>query len=145
MGMFLEFDDIDAQIARDICRQALEQRGSGWLSTEETRQVLTAMGLPVASGGVARTADEAAELARRIGFPVAVKLASHVIVHKTEMGGIMLNLTDETAVRQAFATIRQRLAERENVRAMEGVLVQPMVTGGVEVMVGVTADPCLAR
>ena len=49
-----------------------------------------------------QTADEAVELARRIGFPVAVKLASHVIVHKTEMGGIMLNLTDETAVRQAF-------------------------------------------
>jgi len=99
------------------------------------------MGLPVASGGVARTADEAAELAQRIGFPVAVKLASHVIVHKTEMGGIMLNLTDEAAVRQAFATIRQRLAEHDNVQAMEGVLVQPMLTGGVEVMVGVTTDP----
>ena len=51
------------------------------------------MGLPVAPGGVARTADEAAELAQGIGFPVAVKLASHVIVHKTEMGGIILNLT----------------------------------------------------
>jgi acetate---CoA ligase (ADP-forming) len=99
------------------------------------------MGLPVASGGVARTADESAELARRIGFPVVVKLASHVIVHKTEMGGIMLNLADEAAVRQAFATIRQRLAEHDHVQAMEGVLVQPMLTGGVEVMVGVTTDP----
>jgi acetyl coenzyme A synthetase (ADP forming)-like protein len=141
VGMFLEFDDIDAQSARDTCHQALEQRGSGWLSTEETRQVLTAVGLPVAPGGVARTADEAAELAWHIGFPVAVKLASHVIVHKTEMGGIMLNLMDEAAVRQAFATIRQRLAGHDKVQAMEGVLVQPMVTGGVEVMVGVTTDP----
>jgi acetate---CoA ligase (ADP-forming) len=70
-----------------------------------------------------------------------VKLASHVIVHKTEMGGIMLNLTDEAAVRQAFATIRQRLAEHDNVQAMEGVLVQPMLTDGVEVIVGVTTDP----
>jgi acyl-CoA synthetase (NDP forming) len=99
------------------------------------------MGLPVAPGGVARTVDEAAELAGRIGFPVAVKLASHVIVHKTEMGGIMLNLADEAAVRRAFETIRQRLTEQENAQTMEGVLVQPMVTGGVEVMVGVTTDP----
>src|SRR5262249_46147794 len=53
VGVFLEFDDIDAQLARDTCRQALEQRGSGWLTTEETRQVLTALALPVAPGGVA--------------------------------------------------------------------------------------------
>jgi acyl-CoA synthetase (NDP forming) len=141
VGVFLEFDDIDAQSAREICRQALEQRQSGWLSTEETRQLLTVMGLPVAPGGVARSADEAAELARRIGFPVVVKLASHLIVHKTEMGGIMLNLADEAAVRQAFDTIRARLVEQDQLPAMEGVLIQPMVTGGVEVMVGVTTDP----
>jgi acetate---CoA ligase (ADP-forming) len=140
-GVFWEFEDIDAQSVRDICRQALEERGNGWLTTEETRRLLTAVGLPVAPGGVAQTADEAVELARRVGFPVAVKLASHQIVHKTEMGGIILNLADETAVRQAFATIRQRLSEHDNVQAMEGVLVQPMVTGGVEVMVGVTTDP----
>ena len=138
--MFLEFDDFEAQSARDICRQALENRGSGWLTTEETRQLLLAIGVPIAPGGVAQTADAAVELARQVGFPVAVKLASHLIVHKTEMGGIILNLADEAAVRQAFATIRQRLADHDNLQAMEGVLVQPMVTGGVEVMVGVTTD-----
>jgi acetate---CoA ligase (ADP-forming) len=141
LGMFLEFDDLDAQRARDICRQALESRGSGWLTTEETRQLLMAIGVPVAPGGVAQTPDAAVELARQVGFPVAVKLASHLIVHKTEMGGIILNLADEAAVRQAFAIIRQRLADHDNLHAMEGVLVQPMVTGGVEVMVGVTTDP----
>jgi acyl-CoA synthetase (NDP forming) len=99
------------------------------------------MGLPVAPGGVAQTADEAVELARQLGFPVAVKLASHLIIHKTEMGGISLNLADEEAVRQAFETIRHRLAEDNNLEAMEGVLVQPMVSTGVEVMVGITTDP----
>jgi acetate---CoA ligase (ADP-forming) len=99
------------------------------------------MGLPVAPGGVARTADAAVELAAQVGFPVAVKLASHLIVHKTEMGGISLNLGDEAAVRQGFETIRQRLVEQGNLEAMEGVLVQPMMQGGVEVMVGVTTDP----
>jgi acetyl coenzyme A synthetase (ADP forming)-like protein len=141
LGMFLEFDDIDAPSARDVCRQALEKRGSSWLTTEETRQLLTDMGLPIAPGGVAQTPDAAVELARRVGFPVAVKLASDLIVHKTEMGGIILNLGDEAAVRQAFETIRTRLIERDALQAMEGVLVQPMVTQGVEVMVGVTTDP----
>ena len=116
LGMFLEFDDIEPQIARDICRQALEKRGSGWLATEESRQLLMAMGLPVAPGGVAQTADAAVELAHQVGFPVAVKLASHLIVHKTEMGGIILNLGDEAAVRRAFETIRQRLVEQGNLR-----------------------------
>jgi acetyl coenzyme A synthetase (ADP forming)-like protein len=141
LGMFLEFDDIDAHLARDICRKAIEERSGGWLTTEETRQLLSAMGLPVAPGGVAHTADEAVELAQQIGFPVAVKLASHLIIHKTEMGGIVLNLADAAAVRQAFETIRTRLAERDSLEAMEGVLVQPMVRDGVEVMVGVTTDP----
>jgi acetate---CoA ligase (ADP-forming) len=141
MGMFLEFDDSDVQSARDICRRALETRGDGWLTTEETRQLLIDMGLPVAPGGVAQTADAAVELARQVGFPVAAKLASHLIVHKTEMGGIILNLADEASVRQAFETIRQRLIAQDRLQAMEGVLVQPMVTDGVEVMVGVTTDP----
>jgi acetyl coenzyme A synthetase (ADP forming)-like protein len=141
LGMFLEFDDADVHSARRISQKTLAERGPGWLSTEEARQVLLAMGLPVAPGGVARSPDAAEELANQIGFPVAVKLASHQIVHKTEMGGIVLNLTDGAGVRQAFATIRDRLAREGLLEAMEGVLVQPMVQGGVEVMVGVTTDP----
>jgi acetyl coenzyme A synthetase (ADP forming)-like protein len=141
LGIFLEFDDVDARAARDICRQALAQRGAGWLSTEETRGVLLALGLPLAPGGVARSADGAVEVARGIGFPVAVKLASHQIVHKTEMGGIFLHVQDEAGVRRAFEAIRQRLAQEGKLAAMQGVLVQPMVSGVVEVMVGVTTDP----
>jgi acetate---CoA ligase (ADP-forming) len=141
LGMFVEFEDSDAQSARGLCQKALEERGSGWLATEESRQLLSAMSLPVSPGGVAPTADAAAELARQVGFPVAVKLASHQIVHKTEMGGIALNLCDEVAVRLAFETIRNSLAEQDKLQTMEGVLVQPMVSDGVEVMVGVTTDP----
>jgi acetyl coenzyme A synthetase (ADP forming)-like protein len=141
LGLIPDFDDIDLKVARDICTTALSQRGAGWLTTEETRSVLTAMRLPVQSGGVARTADEAAALAEKIGYPVAVKLASHQIVHKTEIGGVRLNLTDERAVRDAFESIRARLAGDNQLDAMEGGLVQPMVTGGMEVMVGMTHDP----
>lgn len=145
LGMFLEFDDINAQAARDTCRKALEQRGAGWLSTEETRGVLLALGLPVAPGGVAHSADDAVEVARSLGFPVAVKLASHQIVHKTEMGGIFLHVQDAAGVRRAFEAIRQRLTEEGKLSAMQGVLVQPMVSGVVEVMVGVITDPLFGR
>ncbi|MEK6618316.1 MAG: GNAT family N-acetyltransferase, partial [Nitrospirota bacterium] len=141
LGLIPDFQDLDLPLAREICAKALSQRGAGWLTAEETRIVLTAMGLPVQPGGVAQTEDDAVELARRVGFPVAVKLASHRLVHKTEIGGVRLSLKEEGAVRQAFREIRDRLAQDNNLDALEGVLVQPMVTGGVEVMVGVTHDP----
>lgn len=140
-GMVPDFDDVDLSAARRICADALSRRGAGWLTVEETRHVLNAMRLPVQLGGVARTADEAAALAKQVGFPVAVKLASHQIVHKTEVGGVQLNLRDEQAVRKAFESIRTRLVETNQLDAMEGVLVQSMLTGGVEVMIGVTDDP----
>ena len=127
-------------IVTQICADALSRRGTGWLSTEETRNVLSAIKLPVQPGGVARTADEAAVLSRQAGYPVAVKLASHQIVHKTDVGGVQLNLTNEEAVRKAFHSMRTRLAETNQLDAMEGVLVQPMLSGGVEVMVGMTHD-----
>jgi acetyl coenzyme A synthetase (ADP forming)-like protein len=140
-GMVPYFDDLEFSTVRTICSTALSQRGAGWLTTEETRSLLNAMRLPVQSGGVAHTPDEAVALAGKIGYPVAVKLASRRIIHKTEIGGVHLNLMDERAVRDAFGSIRTRLAQAGQLEAMEGVLVQPMVTGGVEVMVGVTHDP----
>jgi acyl-CoA synthetase (NDP forming) len=140
-GMVPDFDDLNLSAVRKVCSDALSRRGAGWLSVDETRNVLSAIRLPVQPGGVARTADGAAALAKQAGYPVAVKLASHHIVHKTEIGGVQLNLGDEQAVRQAFDAIRTRLAETHQLDAMEGVLVQPMLTGGVEVMIGVTDDP----
>ncbi len=141
LGMIPDFDDMDIGTARAICAKALSQEGPGWLTVEDTRALLASAKLPVAQGGVARTADQAAALAFDVGFPVAVKLASHQIVHKTEMGGVHLNLAHEQAVRDAFEAIRARLAQENKLDAMEGVLVQPMLSGGVEVMVGITHDP----
>jgi acetyl coenzyme A synthetase (ADP forming)-like protein len=139
-GIVPDFDDLDLDAAKRVCRQALAARGAGWLTTEETRAVLTATRLPLPAGGLAVTAEDAAALARSIGFPVAVKLASHRLVHKTEIGGVRLNVADEATVREAFSDIRDRLVRDGNLDAMEGVLVQPMLAGGVEVMIGVTQD-----
>lgn len=140
-GVIPEFDDIQPQVARALCQTIVKDRGAGWLSAEEVRKVLNAFALPLPRGGVCHTSDEAAELARRIGFPVALKLASRQIVHKTEVGGVKLNLLNEASVSQAFAAIHDRLAEENKLAAFDGVLVQPMISGGVELMVGVTQDP----
>ncbi len=140
-GVVPDYLDMDFVRIRAACKEAARERGEGWLSVEEVRTVLTAAGLPVPPGGVARTPEEAVEVAGQVGFPVAVKLASHRIVHKTEIGGVRLNLADARAVTQGFAEIRDRVARENQLDAMEGVLVQPMFSEGVEVMVGVTQDP----
>jgi acyl-CoA synthetase (NDP forming) len=120
---------------------AIEERGAGWLSAEETRMVLEAVRLPVAPGGVARTAEQAVELARNIGFPVAVKLVSQRILCKSEKGAVHLNVGDEAAVRSAFEAIRGCLEANRSLEAMGAVLVQPMFGSNVEVMVSMLEDP----
>lgn len=141
IGQVPSFRDIDLSKAQTICAKALSERGSGWLTTEETHAILAAMKLPLAPGAVATSAEEAVKLARAIGFPVALKLASCQIVHKTEIGAVRLNLADEQAVHNAFEAIRSRLAQDHKLDAMEGVLVQPMLSGDIEVMAGMTRDP----
>jgi len=125
------YPDVDLSRTKLICAKALSERGSGWLTTEETHALLTAMKLPLVQGTVATSAEEAVTMASQIGFPVAVKLASRQIVHKTEIGAVRLNLADEKAVRNAFEAIRSRLARDHKLDAMEGVLVQPMLSGGI--------------
>ncbi len=140
-GQVPTYSDVDLVEAKTICAKALHDRGSGWLTTQETHALLATMKIPLIPGGFATTAEEAVKLAQKIGHPVAVKLASHQIVHKTEMGGVQLNLVDDQAVREAFGRIRSRLAQAARLEAMEGVIIQPMLSGGVEVMVGMTRDP----
>lgn len=140
-GMIPDFDDVDLPTARAVCRKALEEHRGGWLSAEESRTVLAAMQLPIPPGGVATTADEAVAIAERIGFPVAAKLASRQLVHKTEVGGVCLNLAGADAVSRAFHTIHGRVTASHTPDAMDGVVIQPMISGGVEVIIGVTQDP----
>jgi acyl-CoA synthetase (NDP forming) len=140
-GIVPDFDDIDPASARRTCRNAIEERGAGWLTSEEASTVLRAMHLPVAPGGVARAADEAAKLARSAGFPVALKSASPGVFHKTEKGTVHLDVGDEASVRRAFEVIRRSLEADGSLVAEDGVLVQPMVKSDVEVTVGMYEDP----
>jgi acetyl coenzyme A synthetase (ADP forming)-like protein len=112
-----------------------------WLSAQGIADLLNCYGIRITETVTAKTPAEAAATASRLGFPVAVKLASSTIVHKTDVGGVALGLTSEQEVEEAFADIKTKLAEMGRQAEMEGVTVQRMVTGGIEVIVGVTQDP----
>jgi acetyl coenzyme A synthetase (ADP forming)-like protein len=112
-----------------------------WLSAEETAELLNCYGIRFAETLMARTASEAMALASKIGFPVAVKLTSSTITHKTDVGGMVLDIKSEIQVEHAFEDIRTRLAKMGREHEMQGVSVQRMVKGGVEAIVGVTQDP----
>jgi acetyl coenzyme A synthetase (ADP forming)-like protein len=141
VGVLVNFENIRPRESRTICKNARLALGAGWLSAEETRKVLSAFALPIPPGGICATAEEAVKLAVQIGFPVALKLASRTIVHKTEFGGVRLNLSDETAVRLAFDEVRRQVLTADKLEEIDGVLIEPMVSGGVEVMIGMTLDP----
>src|SRR5205085_9566094 len=83
-----------------------------------------------------KTTAEAIDAATCIGFPVAMKAIGPTLLHKSDDGGVMLSLKDEASVAAAFTSMQERLGAR-----LEGVLIQKMVSGGVEVMLGVTAHP----
>ncbi|MDX1647029.1 MAG: acetate--CoA ligase family protein [Longimicrobiales bacterium] len=139
-GGFPDFPDQDFDRVRRICAQAVDERGKGWLTAEETRGVLEAAGLRGAHSRVARTEDEAAEAAAAIGFPVAVKLTSSSVVHKTELGMVRLGLEGTEDVREAFREIRETMEREASLEEMDGVLIQPMLEG-TEVMIGMDPDP----
>ncbi|MBZ5556272.1 MAG: GNAT family N-acetyltransferase [Acidobacteriia bacterium] len=140
-GLLWSFENIRAEDARTICRTALDARGEGWLSSDETHALLGAFGLPLAAGTMAHSADEAAALALVLGFPVAVKLAARGLPHKTDAGVVRLNVTSDQSVRRAFTDIMTRARKLVTEDQIDGVLIQSMITGGVETMIGATEDP----
>ena len=98
------------------------------------------LGLPVLVPEVAATADDAVLAASRIGFPVVLKVLSPKVSHKTDVGGVELNLADDAAVREAFERIRRNLAAKARDAHFEGVAVQPMAKQGVELIAGTFRD-----
>ena len=113
---------------------------AGPWSEMEARRLLAGSGVPVVPGGLARSAGEAVEIARRVGLPVALKICSAQITHKSDIGGVVLGLGSEAEVRAGYEKVRaagQGVPEA----SVDGVLVTPMRTGGAELLAGVTVDP----
>ena len=104
------------------------------------KKVFAAAGIRVPDGELAHTADEAVAAASRIGYPVALKAQAAALTHKTEVGGVMLNLIDSTALRAAWAMMLENMKCAAPHVALDGILVEKMSPKGVELMIGAKRD-----
>ena len=134
-GTIPNFEDISADRAKAVVSRALA-RGGGWLSPVEIQDLFDAARIRIAPTRLVTSQSDAQRAAAEIGFPVVLKAVGPAILHKTEVDGVALNLTDEEELRVAFSAISDRLQKQ-----MTGAMVQQMVPGGVEVVVGATLDP----
>jgi acetyltransferase len=122
--------------------EAARSEGRALLTEYEAKEILAAYGIPTVETRVATTPEEAVEAADAIGYPVVLKLHSKTVTHKTDVGGVKLNLPDEEAVREAFAQIEGSLRERAGSGHFDGVTVQPMASlDGYELILGSSVDP----
>jgi acetate---CoA ligase (ADP-forming) len=142
-GQRVQFTDTDPDRATAALNAAWA-RGAGhaalWLSPAEVRELLGAYGIAMPESRSASTAGECARAAQQIGFPVAIKLVSETITHKSDVGGVILDVRNEREAREAFESITSRLDQANRRSEMSGVLIQPMLRDGIEVIVGVTQD-----
>jgi acyl-CoA synthetase (NDP forming) len=111
------------------------------LNEIEAMGFLSRAGIPMAAGAVAKSAEEAVARAREIGFPVVLKILSAEIQHKSDVGGVAVGLTDEAMVRQAYENVMSSTRRHLPHAPIDGVLVVPMVKGGVEAIIGARIDP----
>jgi acetyltransferase len=128
--------------AREVVRRALAE-GRNMLSEPESKSVLAAYGVPVVETRTARTVEDAAQVAQEIGFPVALKIMSPDIIHKSDVGGVALDLEHPQAVRSVASRMIKRLHELHPDARLEGFTVQSMARRpeGRELIVGVATDP----
>jgi acetyl coenzyme A synthetase (ADP forming)-like protein len=143
VGKIPEFTGIKKNEARAIVGKAMRRSMERplWMKPREISSLLACYGMHFVETLVAGTPTEAAAAAVRIGPPVAVKLDSSTITHKSDVGGVVLGLKSDDDVKQAFNDIRTRLKKEGRLNEMQGVIVQKMVNEGIEAIVGVTQDP----
>lgn len=133
-----EVDKKRTQLVLDTVRQA----GRLSIGDSEARQILTAYGMKIPTSELAATPDEAVETANQIGYPVVLKIASPDILHKTDVGGVKVGLSNAEEVRDAFELMVYRAQRYLPQAHLWGCLVQQMVpAGGLEVLVGMNRDP----
>jgi acetyltransferase len=118
------------------------KKGRALLSEFDSKELLSQYGIPTVQTRIARSEEETVKFAGEIGYPVVLKVFSETITHKTDVGGVKLNLQNEAAVRQAFQAIKKSVAEKASADQFGGVTVQPMVKlEGYELILGSSVDP----
>lgn len=144
------YETPSARAAADPDRAAAEklvhaahEAGRNILTEYDSKQLLAAYGIPIVETQVASTEDEAAVIARKIGYPVVLKLFSETVTHKTDVGGVQLSIRNSDGVRNAFRRIRKNVTAAAGAESFQGVTVQPMVSheNGYELILGSSIDP----
>lgn len=136
----VNLSDIDNNLVESILSK-YHSNGSHVLSPIDAQAILSAYGIPVARSGLATTKKEAVEWANVIGFPVAMKVVSESLIHKMDIHGVRLHIRTPDEAAEAFEALAVSVRQYAPDTELEGILVQQMVSGGVEWIVGMKRDP----
>jgi acetyl coenzyme A synthetase (ADP forming)-like protein len=134
-GAIVAMDGINAAAAHTVVGGALQRQGAGWLDPDEVEAVLGAYGLAMPKSVVAASVDQAVTAADAMAGPVVLKVISESALHKSDVGGVVLNIEGAAAIREGYAAVTSAVPDPQ------GVLIQEYVEGGHEVLIGMTEDP----
>ncbi|MDD5583024.1 MAG: acetate--CoA ligase family protein [Candidatus Marinimicrobia bacterium] len=133
------YEDINAPYVEEMITHTISM-GKQFLTEDESIRLLKAYGFPVLKTALATTVDEAIQKAEDIGFPVVMKVVSDKIIHKSEAGGVILNLQNKTEVTEAFHTILENVKKFNPTASVKGILIEKMILDGEEVILGLKRD-----
>lgn len=126
--------------ARELLIKAKED-GRNFLLEHEAKSFIQDYGVPVTRIKLAKSEDEAVEFSRQVGFPVVLKIVSPQVIHKSDVGGVKVNLKNEEEVRRAYREILDNVRRKVPDAKVEGILVQEFAPPGVELIIGLIRDP----
>jgi acyl-CoA synthetase (NDP forming) len=121
--------------------EQVKKEGRSILTEFESKKILKQVGISVVETRLAKTQKEAVSFSRKMGFPVALKIASPDVIHKSDSGGVKLSLNNATEVKKAYDEILKKVKKQYPEAAVHGVSVQKMVRPGTEVIIGTSKDP----
>ncbi len=132
--------NVDYKRAKEIIAQSVNE-GRDQLTTRESIDVLDAYGIRVCKSGFATTEEEAITIGNSIGYPVVMKMTSKTTSHKTDVGGVRVNIQSEEQLRAEYQDLIAKLTEKGLIDGLEGVIIQEMVKGNREMVCGIATDP----
>ena len=132
--------EVDKNKAKSVFDK-VKSEGRTNLLEDEGREILDAYGFPLPNSALAATEDEAVDAANKVGYPIVMKIASPQIVHKSDAGGVKVNLINDDEVRNGFKTIMENAKKYDSNAEIKGVLIVEMVKGGKEMIIGSKLEP----
>jgi len=136
-----KLERIDVEKARQVISQALDGQEQKYLTQAECRPILEAYGLPLLASGIATSPQEAADIVKRIGKPVVMKVMSADVVHKFDAGGVILNVNGPEEAKATYDKILTNVQKAVPGAKIDGILIEEMARRGVEVILGASRDP----